>query len=231
MGTRLAGARGIELVDLAGATLRSVARGILGVALIQSLLAGAGFLAAGVPGAGLWVLLCLLLAIVQLPPGLVLIPVAIYVLSTAGTVTGVLFLIWSIFVSILDNFLKPLLLGRGLEVPMLVIFVGAIGGFLASGFLGLFVGSIVLAIGYELLVSWLELRKVFDFERIRILDATDLEVEELAIQVGNDPEVERRQRTRELPVEVALGCELSANTLKILEKTFGQVIPFAPPAR
>ncbi len=155
VGTRLAGTRGIELVDLAGATLRSVARGILGVALIQSLLAGAGFVAVGVPGAGLWVLLCLLLAIVQLPPGLVLIPVALYVLSTAGTVTGVLFLIWSIFVSILDNFLKPLLLGRGLEVPMLVIFVGAIGGFLASGFLGLFVGSIVLAIGYELLVSWL----------------------------------------------------------------------------
>jgi predicted PurR-regulated permease PerM len=153
--TRFAGERGAEIADLAEATVRSVARGILGVALIQTLLAGLGFLIAGVPGAGFWAMLCLLFAVVQIGISPITIPIVIYVFSTADVVTGVLFLIWNVFVTLLDNILKPILLGRGVEVPMVVIFVGAIGGFLASGIIGLFVGSVVLVLGYKLFLAWL----------------------------------------------------------------------------
>ncbi len=152
---RLAGDRGADFADLAEATVRSVAQGILGVALIQSLLAGIGFLAVGVPGAGLWALLCLLLAVVQIGIGLVAVPVVIYVFYTADTLAAILFLVWITPVTLLDNILKPVLLGRGVNVPTVVIFVGAIGGFLASGIIGLFVGSVILALGYKLFVAWL----------------------------------------------------------------------------
>jgi len=152
---RLAGERGVHFADLAEVTVRSVSRGILGVAIIQSLLAGLGFLAAGVPGAGLWALLCLLLAVIQVGPALVLIPVVVYVFSTASTLTAVVFLIWSVFVGVLDNILKPVLLGRGVDVPMVVIFAGAIGGFLSMGIIGLFVGSIILVLSYTLILVWL----------------------------------------------------------------------------
>ena len=153
---RLAGDRGEELADLAGATVRSVARGVLGVALIQALLAGIGLIAAGVPGAGFWALIVLLLAIVQLPALLILGPIIVYVFSVETTVTAVVFMIWSIIVSASDSFLKPLFLGRGVEVPMLVILIGAIGGMILSGIIGLFVGPIILAISYTLFMAWLD---------------------------------------------------------------------------
>lgn len=152
---RLAGERGRDFAALAEATVRSVTRGILGVALIQATLAGLGFLAVGVPAAGLWALIALLLSVVQLGVFPVVIPVLIYVFFTADTLTAVLFLIWSIFVGSIDNVLKPLLLGRGVAVPMAVIFVGAIGGFLSSGIIGLFVGPVVLVLGYKLFLAWL----------------------------------------------------------------------------
>jgi len=154
--TRLAGERGAEYAELARSTVRSVATGIVGVALIQALLAGIGLLAAGIPGAGLWALMCLLLCVIQLGPGLVLVPAVIYVFYTGEPVTAVIFLIWSIFVTLIDNVLKPLLLGRGVKVPIVVIFLGAIGGFLAMGILGLFVGSVVLVLGFRLFSAWLE---------------------------------------------------------------------------
>jgi predicted PurR-regulated permease PerM len=154
--SRLGGERGTQFTDLAQATVRGVARGILGVALIQSLLAGLGFLAVGLPAAGFLALLCFLLAVVQIGPTLILIPTVVYVFYTGNSVTAVLFLIWCVFVALIDNVLKPLLLGRGAKVPIVVIFVGAIGGFLDSGIIGLFVGSVVLALGYSLLVAWLE---------------------------------------------------------------------------
>lgn len=154
--TRFAGTRGEEFINLAETTVRSVARGILGVAVIQSVLAGVGFLVVGIPGAGLLALVCLLLSVIQLGPGLVLIPCVIYVFMTGSMVTGILFLIWNVFVGLLDNVLKPLLLGRGVNVPMIVIFIGAIGGFLSMGIIGLFVGSIVLVLGYTLLQTWLK---------------------------------------------------------------------------
>jgi predicted PurR-regulated permease PerM len=153
--TRLVGEQGSKYADLARTTVRGVARGILGVALIQSILAGLGFLAIGLPAAGLLALLCLVLAVIQVGVGPIMIPAVIYVFATADPLPAVLFLIWGVFVGVLDNFLKPILLGRGAQVPMAVIFVGAIGGFLAHGIIGLFVGAVVLSLGYTLFRAWL----------------------------------------------------------------------------
>jgi len=152
---RLADEKGADFADLAEATVRSVANGILGVAVIQSLLAGLGFMVAGVPAAGLWALLCLILSIAQIGIAPIVIPVIIYLFYTADTFTAVAFLVWSIPLSLLDNILKPILLGRGVKTPMAVIFIGAIGGLLSSGVIGLFIGAVILALGYELFLLWL----------------------------------------------------------------------------
>jgi predicted PurR-regulated permease PerM len=152
---RLVGERGATFAEIATATIRSVAQGVLGVAVIQSVLAGLGMLVVGVPGAGLWALLVLVLAVVQMPTLLVLGPIMIYVFSSTTTVPAVLFMIWSILVGMSDTFLKPMLLGRGVDLPMLVILIGAIGGMMTSGIVGLFVGAVVLALGYKLFVAWL----------------------------------------------------------------------------
>jgi predicted PurR-regulated permease PerM len=153
---RLAGGKGKEFTDLAEATVRSVTRGILGVALIQSILIGLGFVVVGVPGAGLWALLCLILSVVQIGAFPVVVPVIIYVFTTTDTSVAIVFLIWNLFAGSIDNILKPLLLGRGVEVPMVVIFVGAIGGFISSGIIGLFVGAVLLVLGYRLFLAWLK---------------------------------------------------------------------------
>ena len=153
---RLAGERGEKIVELAGATVRSVAQGILGVAVIQAILGGIGCLLVGVPAAGFWALMVLIFAIVQIPPLLVLGPIIVYVFSTSSTITAILFAIWSILVGISDAFLKPLLIGRGVDIPMLVIFLGAIGGFITSGVIGLFVGAIVFSTGYKVFLIWLK---------------------------------------------------------------------------
>jgi predicted PurR-regulated permease PerM len=152
---RLFGGRGPELQQLMGATIRSVTSGILGVALIQSVLAGLGFLVAGLPGAGLWAVVFLFAAVLQVSV-LVLIPAVVYMFAMASVTKAVIFLVWCVFVALIDNFLKPLLLGRGVAVPIAVVFLGAIGGFVAMGIIGLFVGAIMLAIGYRLFLSWLE---------------------------------------------------------------------------
>ena len=146
---------GKNIVKLIGATIRSVAQGVLGVALIQSILAGIGLMAMGVPFPGLWAFSVLVLAILQLPTILILGPIIIYVFSIAETLPAVLFMIWSFIVGVSDTFLKPLFLGRGLDIPMLVILLGAIGGMILSGIIGLFVGAVVLAVGYKLFVVWL----------------------------------------------------------------------------
>jgi predicted PurR-regulated permease PerM len=153
---RLVHERGDELIDLTRDTVESVTLGILGVALIQGVLAGIGLLAAGVPAAGLWALLVLLMAVIQLPTVLLLGPIVVYVFATSSTMIAVLFAIWSLTVAFSDNLLKPLLLGRGVNVPMLVIFMGAIGGFILEGILGLFAGAVVLSVGFTLFKAWLE---------------------------------------------------------------------------
>lgn len=152
---RLAGNQGVDFAQIAEATVRSVARGILGVALIQSVLSGIGFLVIGVPGAGLWALVALLLSVIQIGIAPVTIPVLIYVFYTADTLPFVIFLVYIVAVSLLDNILKPILLGRGIKVPMVVIFIGAIGGFIASGIIGLFIGAVILTVGYKLFLAWL----------------------------------------------------------------------------
>jgi predicted PurR-regulated permease PerM len=126
-----------------------VVQGVLGVAIIQSILGGVGIWAIGIPAAGLWALIILLLAIMQLPPLLIMGPLAIYAFSFADTTPAIIFLVWSIIVSASDAFLKPIFLGRGVDVPMLVILLGAIGGMILSGIIGLFVGAVVLALSYK----------------------------------------------------------------------------------
>ena len=152
---KLSSDRGIELLHDAEVTVRNVARGIVGVALIQAILAGIGFAMAGIPAPGLWALLALVLGVIQIGVGPVMIVATIYLFSTTSGMVPVLFLIWSLIVGPLDNILKPILLGRGAPVPMLVIFLGSLGGFLQSGIIGLFVGAIVLSLAYKLLITWL----------------------------------------------------------------------------
>ncbi len=125
------------------------------MAVAQAILAAIGLVLIGVPAAGLWAGAVLVLAIVQLPPILILGPIAFWVFSVAEPVPATIFLVYSLIVSVSDAFLKPMLLGRGLETPMLVILIGAIGGAIAMGIVGLFIGAVILALGYELLVTWM----------------------------------------------------------------------------
>lgn len=152
---RLSPERGLGYAEVAEQTVRSVALGILGVALLQGLLAGIGFLVAGVPGAGLLTLICIVLGVIQLGIVIVLIPVVIYLFSTAETFTAVAFLVYAILIAPVDNILKPILLGRGVKVPMVVVFIGAIGGFINSGIIGLFIGAVIFTLGYGLFLAWL----------------------------------------------------------------------------
>ncbi|MGA8759936.1 MAG: AI-2E family transporter [Stellaceae bacterium] len=152
-------AQGVHLVTLMAATIRGVAVGVVGVAVIQSLLLGAGFFAIGVPAAGVWTVVTLLFAIVQVPAVLVTLPIIAYVFVTKATQPAIIFLIWTLIAGLSDNVLKPLMLGRGLEVPMPVILIGVIGGMIADGLLGLFVGPVVLAVGYVLLIEWMQQRR------------------------------------------------------------------------
>ena len=156
IGYQLGGARAADFTDLSVATIRSVAKGVLGVALIQSLLAAVGLIVMGVPGAGIWTAIILVLAIMQLPPLLVLGPIAFWVFSVAEPVPATIFLVYSLIVSFSDGLLKPLFLGRGVDVPMLVILLGAIGGMITAGIIGLFIGAVILALGYELFRFWLD---------------------------------------------------------------------------
>ena len=154
LANRIFGEKGPEFQQLIGSTIRSVTAGILGVALIQSVLAGLGFLVVGLPGAGLWAVIFLLAAVLQVGV-LVLIPAVIYVFAVSSVTKAAIFLVWCLIVALVDNVLKPLLLGRGVAVPIVVVFLGAIGGFVAMGIIGLFVGATVLSVGYKLLLAWL----------------------------------------------------------------------------
>lgn len=153
---RLAGDRGADFAEISVKTVRSVVKGIIGVSIIQALLAGLGFAAAGIPAAGLWALLCLILAIIQIGIGPVIIPVILYAFSKMSTLTAVMLTVWLVLLAISDGPLKAVLMGRGASVPMLVIFLGAIGGFISFGFLGLFIGAVILSVGYKLLEVWLQ---------------------------------------------------------------------------
>jgi predicted PurR-regulated permease PerM len=152
---RVAGERGDEFADLAYKTVGNVVKGIMGVALIQATLIGLGFVLAGVPYAGIWTLFVFILAVLQLPVILVVIPVSVYLFSEKELVTAILWTIYLLLAGASENIFKPLLLGKGAPVPMLVIFIGVIGGFIFSGFIGLFTGAIIMSLGYKLLLTWL----------------------------------------------------------------------------
>lgn len=152
---KAAGIRGDEYVDIAKMTVGNVVKGVLGVALIQAFIVGIGLLLAGVPLAGLWTLLVFIFAVLQIPPTLVVIPLIVYIFSVKETTPAIL---WSVVLfagGFSDNVLKPILLGAGAPVPMLVIFIGVVGGFIFSGFIGLFTGAIVMSIGYKIFLGWL----------------------------------------------------------------------------
>ncbi|GAB1616771.1 putative membrane protein [Pseudomonas sp. NGC7] len=139
------------------ATIRAVAQGVVGIAFVQMVLVGVGFVVMGIPGAGLLALLVLLLGIMQLPVLLITLPVVGFVFFTEGaTVGSVVFAVYSVLAGMADNVLKPLLLGRGVNVPMPVILIGALGGMVAGGIIGLFIGPVILAVGYMLFWQWVD---------------------------------------------------------------------------
>jgi len=152
---KLAGEQGDEFTGIIAQTVGNVVKGVLGVAIIQSFLIGLGLILAGVPYAGFWTLVVLIMAILELPVLLVVLPVVIWLFSHMNPLPATLWTVYLIAAGISDNILKPILLGRGAAVPMIVIFLGVIGGFVLSGFIGLFTGAIIVSIGYKLFVSWL----------------------------------------------------------------------------
>jgi predicted PurR-regulated permease PerM len=146
--------RAEEFVELTGATIRNVSRGIIGISALQALLAGIGMLVAGVPAAGLLSFLVLLFGIIQVGPWVILVPVIIWSWFVLAKTAAVIFTIYMLPVMLVDNVLRPLVMARGLSTPMPVILIGVIGGALAHGLIGLFIGPIVLSIAWQLLVAW-----------------------------------------------------------------------------
>jgi predicted PurR-regulated permease PerM len=142
---------------LAGATIRAVSQGVIGVAVVQSLVAGIGFKLAGISSAGLLAFAVLLLSIVQIGAAPVLLPVIVWVWMDKDFTTALVMTVFFGIVGVLDNILKPLVMGRGLTTPMLVILIGVIGGTLAHGIVGLFVGPIILSVAWELMAAWIRI--------------------------------------------------------------------------
>ena len=154
---RLGGPRpGGEWAGMCVATVRSVLQGVVGVAVIQTALCGLGLFTMGIPGAPIWTAIILFLAIAQLPTIIVAGPIILYAFSHYGTTPAVIFTAWMLFAGFSDTFLKPMLMGRGLDIPMPIILMGAIGGMITAGIIGLFAGAVVLAIWYMLFKSWME---------------------------------------------------------------------------
>jgi len=142
-------------MEIIGATVRSVANGVIGVAFVQALLCGIGFFVLGIPGAGILSLLAMGLGVVQVPVVLVTLPAIIYAFSVKSTAIAIAFTVWFVIAGLSDAVLKPMMIGHGLEVPMPVILIGVIGGVMAYGLVGLFIGAVLLAVGYILFRDWL----------------------------------------------------------------------------
>jgi predicted PurR-regulated permease PerM len=153
-GRRLAQNRGESVVVLAGQAIRAVALGVVVTALVQTVLAGLGLALAGVPFAGVLTAVILFSCIAQLGPVIVLAPAVIWLFWTDATGWAIALLIWTVIVGTLDNFLRPMLIRKGADLPLLLIFAGVIGGLIAFGIIGLFVGPVVLAVSYTLLKEW-----------------------------------------------------------------------------
>ncbi len=152
---RLAGERGDRVVLLAASSIRAVALGVGVTAIVQSLLGGIGLAIAGVPFAGLLTAIMFVLCIAQVGPILVLVPAVVWVYWTGATGWGTFLLVWSIAVGSLDNILRPILIRRGADLPLLLIFAGVIGGLVGFGLVGIFIGPVALAVAYTLVGEWI----------------------------------------------------------------------------
>ncbi len=150
----IGGERGVHLLQVAGNTVRGVVYGILGTALVQAVMAGIGFVIAGVPGAGVLALLTFFLSVVPVGPPLIWIPASLWLFHQGSSGWGIFMLIWGVGVSSVDNFVKPWLISQGSAMPFLLIFFGVIGGAVAFGFIGVFIGPTLLAVGYRLVTEW-----------------------------------------------------------------------------
>ncbi len=160
IGIRLIGPKGKQFIEDSIITIRNVAKGILGVAFFQAVLFGLGLVVAGVPFAGIWTIICLMLAIIQIGIGPVIIPISIYMFMTGDVLTAIILTIWMVFISLIDNVIKPIVMGRKAPAPTLVIFLGAIGGFMLNGIIGLFIGAVILSLGYNIFIWWLNMNQV-----------------------------------------------------------------------
>jgi predicted PurR-regulated permease PerM len=153
---KLAGPRGEESITLAGQSIRAVALGVVVTALVQAALGGIGLFVAGVPLAGFLTAVMFVLAVAQIGAGPVLIIATIWLYWKVDTTTGTAFLVWAVFVGTIDNVLRPFLIKSGADLPLMLIFAGVIGGLLAFGVVGLFVGPVVLAVAYTELAAWVK---------------------------------------------------------------------------
>ncbi len=151
---KVVGERGEEFLEISLQTIRNVATGVLGVAVIQTTLMGLGLILANVPLAAVWIVLLLVMTIAQIPALIFNIPLVIYIFAFMDPLPAVLWTLYFLVMGMIDNILKPLIMGKGSKVPMLVIFMGALGGFMAFGFIGLFLGSIVLSLAYKIYLTW-----------------------------------------------------------------------------
>jgi predicted PurR-regulated permease PerM len=146
--------RGEGFIDLAGATIRNVSRGVIGISVLQALLAGIGLMVAGIPAAGLLSFVALVLGIIQIGPSVVLVPLVIWSWFAMDATSALIFTAYMLPVSLLDNVLRPIVMAHGLRTPMLVMLAGVIGGTLVHGLIGLFIGPVVLSITWQLLLMW-----------------------------------------------------------------------------
>jgi predicted PurR-regulated permease PerM len=151
---RIGGERGMHLLTVASNTVRGVVYGILGTALVQAVMAGVGFAIAGVPGAGLLALLTFFLSVVPMGPPLIWLPAALWLFNQGSNVWGLFMLIWGVGISSIDNIVKPWLISQGSNLPFLLILFGVLGGALAFGFIGVFLGPTLLAVGFRLMEEW-----------------------------------------------------------------------------
>jgi predicted PurR-regulated permease PerM len=154
MTERVAGERGRRLLTLSGSTVRGVVYGILGTALVQAVMAGIGYMIAGVPGAGMLALLTFFLSVVPIGPPLIWVPAALWLFHEGSTAWGVFMLVWGLGVSSIDNVVKPWFISHGSDMPFLLIFFGVLGGALTFGFIGVFLGPTLLAVGYRVITEW-----------------------------------------------------------------------------
>jgi predicted PurR-regulated permease PerM len=156
---RIGGEQGQHLLTVAGNTVRGVVYGILGTALVQAVMAGVGFVIAGVPGAMALGLLTFFLSVVPMGPPLIWLPAALWLFHQGHNGWGIFMIIWGVGVSSVDNVVKPWLISQGSKMPFLLIFFGVLGGALAFGFIGVFIGPTLLAVAYRLVEEWIAIHR------------------------------------------------------------------------